>query len=125
MKLGNYTDNVIQIKRFGLTNFNFGFDLVKKIQIRSNAKTRISSSFIWDYFNLLAVFYLPYNETQYHLRLYDYDLNQIYDNSFSNHISFDNSIGNGMFFKSYYLDDQYAAFFILEEEDFYPWIFYI
>ena len=108
---GNYTDNVIQIKRFGLTNFNFGFDLVKKIQIRSNAKTRISSSFIWDYFNLLAVFYLPYNETQYHLRLYDYDLNQIYDNSFSNHISFDNSIGNGMFFKSYYLDDQYAAFF--------------
>ena len=80
---GNYTENFIEIKRFGLTNFNLEFDLVKKIQFRCNEITSISSSFIWNYYNLLSIFYLPYNETKYHLRLYDYDLNQVYDNSFS------------------------------------------
>ena len=112
---GNYTENYIEIKRFGLINFNLEFDLVKKIQFRCNEITSISSSFIWNYYNLLAIFYLPYNETKYHLRLYDYDLNQVYDNSFSYSITSGSSIEKGMFFKSCHLEDEYAAFFYFAE----------
>ena len=90
-----YTENVIEIKRFGLTNFNFGFDLENKIQIRYNEITRITSSFIWDYYNILALFYLSNDERLYHLRLYDYELNQIYDNSITEQIEFGSNLYNG------------------------------
>ena len=110
-----YTENVIEIKRFGLTNFNFGFDLENKIQIRYNEITRITSSFIWDYYNILALFYLSNDERLYHLRLYDYELNQIYDNSITEQIEFGSNLYNGYFFKACYLYDQYAAFFYFRD----------
>ena len=104
-----YTENVIQIKRFGLSNINFNLVQEKTIDITYNEITRITSSIIFENFQILALIYWPNDETYYSLRLYNYELELKYDVQISETITRD-SIGDGMFFKVCNLYDQYAAF---------------
>ena len=100
--------NIIWIKRFGLSDTNFGLVEEKKISIEYNEINRITSSLIYDYCRILAVFYMPDEEYKLQVNLYDYDL------TLKNNLTISDIIepffGDGPYFKACILSEGYTGF---------------
>ena len=100
--------NIIWIKRFGLSDTNFGLTEEKKISIEYNEITRITSSILYDNFHILAVFYRPDEEYKLRVNLYDYELE--IKNSLMVSDFIEPSYGNGHYFKACILKEGYTGF---------------
>ena len=107
---------VIQIKRFGLSNLTFGLELEKTIPVGYNKLIRITSSIIYENFQLIAIFYWPYDQNYYKVGLYNYELELKNETQITDEFSNSISTVDGMFFKVCNLYDQYAAFFYFLNE---------
>ena len=108
---GTYYNNYnyrIFVKKLGFSNFNFNLVEVSQNLITYEQGSRILSSIIIDYYNLLAVFYLE--ENNYVSLFYDYNLVKKGEQRDFAEIS-GTFKGNGIFFKAYYLYGQFIAFF--------------
>ena len=100
--------NIIWIKRFGLSDTNFGLVEEKKISIEYNEINRITSSLIYDYCRILAVFYMPDEEYKLQVNLYDYEL--IIKNNITISDFIEPFFGDGPYFKALILSEGYTAF---------------
>ena len=100
--------NIIWIKRFGLSDTNFGLVEEKKISIEYNEINRITSSLIYDYCRILAVFYMPDEEYKLQVNLYDYEL--IIKNNIIISDFIEPFFGDGPYFKALILSEGYTAF---------------
>ena len=101
---------IIKIKRFELLNTNFEYNGATPIE-ESIIISRITSSIIFEKYNALALIYWSYDSQSIKLNLYSYDLNLLKEStSISEEISLVSGIGDGFFFKSCYLQYEYAAF---------------
>ena len=102
---------ILEIKKFILPNFNTAPIEVKKTGGINTISMRITSAVIFDNSNTLAIFFLPFDDpTHYHTNFYDYDLNQKGEFIFQDTVNVNSMLGDGLFFKSIILYDNYAAF---------------
>ena len=109
----NISIDLIHIKRFGLSNLTFEFVQEKNTSFEHVERTRITSSIIYNDYQLLALFYFKYGQDQshcyYYVRLYNYELENYYENPIAENIITESYRYDGMFFKVCNLYAQYAA----------------
>ena len=95
------------INKFGFLNSNF--EVIKFEQVSNFPhiqRTRIISSVIIDYCELIAIFYF-YDNNYYYFILYDFNLVRVVFNA---HIYIGSpSVTDGLFIKAIYLNDKYLA----------------
>ena len=104
----NYT---VDIKEFAFSNFDFGTVVdINQTEISQTENSRITSSFIVDDFNILAVFYMY--DFNYLANFYDHDLKLLGTNKIAQYN--DGLMGLGIFFKAIYLYERYIAFIYYE-----------
>ena len=104
----NYT---VDIKEFAFSNFDFGTIVdINQTEISQTENSRITSSFIVDDFNILAVFYMY--DFNYLANFYDHDLKLLGTNKIAQYN--DGLSGLGIFFKAIYLYERYIAFIYYE-----------
>ena len=96
------------LSRFIFTDMN-NYEMLTK-EFLDNYNNRIVSAFILDKYNVLVVFFLKDN-IKYKIRIHDLTtLNQIEEKTIDNIGTDKMNSGEGIFFKSLYLKDEYAAF---------------
>ena len=107
------------IKKFKFTSYNTnGNQIIKTIVCNDNYFYRIISAFSMDDYNILVVFYVAKindNSGKYVIKFYDYDLNEK-NNTISLSEPPSNSNKEGVFFKSLYLKEKYAAFIFFSND---------
>ena len=110
--VGDESRVILEIKKFIVSDFNTAPIEVKKTGGINTILMRITSAVIFNNSNTLAIFFLPYGDdpTHYHTNFYDFDLNQKGELSFQETVNANSMLGNGLFFKSIILYDNYAAF---------------
>ena len=113
-KLVDYS-KTFTIKKFGLASFDLSnYNLKKSLNNTNNYNNRVISSFIIKTYDILVVFFVRKDDEEvkngrYSMIFYDLDLNM------KNEINVTDSIveprsGEGVFSKSLYLKNEYAAF---------------
>ena len=105
------------IKKIAFKSFDSNF-LEPKIEIEEkNYNNRIISSIIVDKYEILIIFTVQEDSygSSYYFYYYNYDLELKRKQYINNIISYD--CGNGLYFKSYYLYDDYFAFFAFVDKN--------
>ena len=106
------------LSRFLFTDMN-NYEMLTK-EFLDNYNNRIVSAFILDKYNVLVVFFLKdkNNKNKYKIRIHDLTtLNQTEEKTIED-IETDNmKSGEGIFFKSLYLKEEYAAFLYFIDKD--------
>ena len=115
----DYSKTII-IKKFGIKSFDLGsasFSLKESNTFKDNFNTRIVNSFLMEEKNILVLFYLKsvnnpdkvFDNAQYAIKFYDYNLNEKNEIIISNYVTEPRS-GEGLFFKGLHLKENLAAF---------------
>ena len=103
--------NVIEIKKFILTNFDEQVIEQKKITIDDDiAFTRITSSIICEYFDVLIIFFMNRISSAYYAYIYNYELNKQNGFQYVSSITIPSNYNDGLFFKALYLQYDFGAF---------------
>ena len=114
MDIPNGEETNIEIKKFIFPNFIGNIEEQKKITISHSSYVRITSSIIYDYYDIITVFLIKsdvFFPTYYnfYVLFYDYDLNEIQNIFFGLEIIIPNEFKNGFFFKVCYLYNKYSS----------------
>ena len=113
---GEHKSQSYSLSKFKFINNN-QHELLLSKEFNDNYNCRIISSFIFDYYNILAVFFLKSNRI-YSMRLHDLiNLDELYIKEIYQ-IEINNAdTGYGIFFKAIYLKDVYVAFIFFRDKD--------
>ena len=103
--------DLIQIKKFILTNFDEQVIEQKKITIDDDiAFTRITSSIICEYNDVLIIFFMNRISSAYYAYIYNYELIKLNGFQYVGSITIPDDFYNGLFFKALSLHYGYGTF---------------
>ena len=113
----NFGVNTIVIKKFGLSNFDLETTItLGQTIIQSNKRNRITSSIIIDLYNLLSVIYMHEEDSYFHIKFFDFNLNPKGEiGNLFQYFSF--AVTDGIFFKACYLYEIYIAFIYFKNDN--------
>ena len=122
-----YIPNGFGIKRFGFRNFDFNSIVdYGEFPFNFNRGTRITSSIIIDYYNVLAIFFIHSDYDYYYVSFYSFELNELRSKEVYPISSSSYSHADGIFFKSIYIYYQYIAFlFFVDNYQYHLNIYYV
>ena len=100
------------IKKFQFDSFDInGYYELNSTQSYNNFNNRLISAFFMDDYDILIVFFVYRTKTkdkkEYTIRFYDYDSNLRNEKEITGELNL--NPGNGLFFKSFYLKENFAA----------------
>ena len=112
------------IKKFQFNSFDEdSYKEINKSQSNNIFNNRIISAFSMDDYNILIVFFVLKTNTvdrkdygKYCIRFYDYDLNLKKEKNLTDELT-NLYPGSGLFFKSFYLKEKFAAFIYFTDKD--------